>query len=106
MELLNDGWTEIKVAEVFGVLVRSLRRWEDNITVKGEVNPCSVLRGHPRILDAEVMEDFRVLIEESPTLYLDETVDYLAVVHEIHISTTALDNKGISWSTISTSAKS
>jgi len=86
MELLNDGWTEIEVAEVFGVSVRSLRRWEDDIAAKGEVNPRSVLRGHPRILDAAVMEDLWVLIEESPALYLDEIVDYLAVVHEIHIS--------------------
>ncbi|KAF8840029.1 hypothetical protein BDN67DRAFT_1053927 [Paxillus ammoniavirescens] len=38
------------------------------------------------------MEDLRVLIEESPTFYLHEIVDYLAVVHEIHISTTALHN--------------
>jgi transposase len=92
MELLNDEWTEIEVAEVFGVSVRSLRRWEDNFAVKGEINPCSVLRGHPRILDAAVMEDLWVLIEESPALYLDEIVDYLAVVHEIHISIITLHN--------------
>ncbi|KIJ12947.1 hypothetical protein PAXINDRAFT_136645 [Paxillus involutus ATCC 200175] len=92
MELLNDEWTEIEVAEVFGVSVRSLRRWEDNFAVKGEVSPRSVLRGHPRILDAAVMEDLWVLIEESPALYLDEIVDYLAVVHEIHISIIALHN--------------
>ncbi|KIJ14491.1 hypothetical protein PAXINDRAFT_42217, partial [Paxillus involutus ATCC 200175] len=41
LKLLNDGWTEIEVAEVFGVSVRSLRRWEDNIAAKGEVNPPS-----------------------------------------------------------------
>ncbi|KIJ09634.1 hypothetical protein PAXINDRAFT_87210 [Paxillus involutus ATCC 200175] len=90
MELLNDGWTEIEVAEVFGVSVRSLRRWEENTAAKGEVNPRSVLRGHLRILDAAVMEDLWVL--ESPALYLDEIIDYLAVVHEIHISIIALHN--------------
>ncbi|KAF8842974.1 hypothetical protein BDN67DRAFT_250621 [Paxillus ammoniavirescens] len=63
-ELLNDGWTEIEVAGVFGVSVRSLRRWKGNIAAKRKVNPRSVLRGYPRILDAAVMEDVRALAED------------------------------------------
>ena len=36
------------------------------------------------------MEDLQALLEELPTLYLDKIVDYLAVLHKIHISTTVL----------------
>jgi len=92
MELLNDGWTENDTAEVLGVSVRSIERWEVNLEVKGEVNPRSVLRGRPRILDPAVMEDLLALVGESPTLYLDEIVDYLSVIHNIYISRTALHN--------------
>ena len=88
--ILNNGWMVIETAEVLGVSARSLQRWEDIVAVKGEVNPRSVFRGHPRVLAPAAMEDLRALLEESPTLYLDEIVDYLAVIHEIHISTTAL----------------
>ena len=92
MELLSDGWTENNTAEVLGVSVRSTERWEVNLEVKGEVNPRSVLRRRLRILDPAVMEDLLALIAESPTLYLDEIVDYLSVIHNIHISRTALHN--------------
>lgn len=73
--------------------MRSLERWEDNPAGKGEVNR-SVLRGRPRILDPAVMEILLALIEESPILDLDEIVDYLAVIHDVHILRTTLRNRG------------
>ena len=36
------------------------------------------------------MEDVQALIMESPTLYIDEIKDYLAIIYEIHILTTGL----------------
>ena len=38
------------------------------------------------------MEDVQALIMELPTLYIDVIKDYLAVIHEINISTTELYN--------------
>ena len=62
---------------------RTIQQWEDNVAVKGEVNPHSVFWGYPRILAPTAMEDLRTLLKESPTLYLDEIVDYLTVIHRI-----------------------
>ena len=42
MELLNNGWTVTETVEVLGVSVRSIQQREDNVAVKGKVNPCSM----------------------------------------------------------------
>jgi len=57
---------------------------------KGRVDPPSFLRGRRRILSAGAIADLRELIHESPELFLDELRLWLALYHDIQISTTAL----------------
>ena len=56
----------------------------------GEVSPCSVLHGHSRIPEPTVIEGLWTLLKEYSTPSLDEIINYLAVIHEIHTSTTVL----------------
>jgi hypothetical protein len=51
-----------------------------------------VLRGRPRILSIDVIEDIQALIRETPSLYLDEILEWLALYHDQPISLTALHN--------------
>ncbi|KAF8798408.1 hypothetical protein BYT27DRAFT_7228453 [Phlegmacium glaucopus] len=90
LQLLEDGWEMHDIADVLGVSPKSIDRWHDNYQTQGCVNPLSSLRGRRRILSADVAEDLRNLIQESPELYLDEIGVWLALYHEVQISTTAL----------------
>ncbi|KAF8835834.1 hypothetical protein BDN67DRAFT_885285, partial [Paxillus ammoniavirescens] len=54
--------------------------------------PMSVLRGRPRLLHVAVMAELRALIQESPSLFLDEITNYILLMHEKRISITALHN--------------
>jgi transposase len=49
-----------------------------------------VLRGRPRILTSEMTEDLRQLISETPSVYLDEIAEWLAIYYDQPISLTAL----------------
>ncbi|KIK91910.1 hypothetical protein PAXRUDRAFT_606692 [Paxillus rubicundulus Ve08.2h10] len=64
--------------------------WEMDEVTEALVDPPSVLRGRPRILNAAVLTDLRDLIHETPSLFLDEIGDWLAIYHDQPISTTAL----------------
>ena len=54
--------------------------------VHGCVDPPSALYGRRRILTGEVIDELRELLQESPELYLDEIVEWLALYYYIHIS--------------------
>jgi transposase len=58
----------------------------------GRVDPPSMLRGRPRILTYGVTEDLRQLISQTPSVYLDEIAEWLAIYHGQPISITALGN--------------
>ncbi|KAH7917679.1 hypothetical protein BV22DRAFT_990757, partial [Leucogyrophana mollusca] len=88
--LLTEGWTADEVSDVLCVSCRSIRRWEAKMEENGCVDPPSVLRGRSHLLDPAVVEDLHGLILESPSLYLDEIQEYLALFHDLRISTTAL----------------
>ncbi|KAF8833246.1 hypothetical protein BDN67DRAFT_917373, partial [Paxillus ammoniavirescens] len=92
LEFLDTGWTLEEVGEIFNVLEKSIQCWEDKLIQKGEVSPTSVLRGRPRLLNVAVMAELRALIQESPSLFLDEISDYVSLMHEKCISITALHN--------------
>ncbi|KAH7918421.1 hypothetical protein BV22DRAFT_979142, partial [Leucogyrophana mollusca] len=92
LELLTEGWTADEVSDVLRVSCRSIRRWEAKMEESGCVDPPSVLRGCPRLLDPAVVEDLHGLILGSPSLYLNEIQEYLALFHDLCISTTALHN--------------
>ena len=90
LQLLADGWELHEIAGVLGVSPKSIDRWHDNYETLGRVDPLSFLRGRRRILSADVVEDLRDLIQETPELYLDEIGEWLALYHEVQISMTAL----------------
>ena len=101
LQLLEEGHDVLEIAEVLGVCYKSIERWEDNYNIRGCVNPPSFLRGRRRLLSEEVVTQLRVLIQETPDLFLDEIVDWLALYHDVPISITALyDNLqdlGLTW---------
>jgi transposase len=90
LQLIDEGWELEEVAEVLGVSSKSVERWENNYEVHGRVDPPSVLRGRPRLLTAQAIDDLHQLIQESPYLFLDEIGEWLALYHDQPISTTAL----------------
>jgi len=92
LQLIDEGWELAEVAEVLGVSSASVERWEDNYKLHGRVDPPSVLRGRPRLLNAQVIDDLHHFIQESPYLYLDEIREWLALYHDQPISMTALHN--------------
>ena len=49
--LLDKGWDMDDIAETLGVSTKSITRWEDKYEEFGLVDPPSVLRGRPRILN-------------------------------------------------------
>jgi transposase len=90
LQLIDEGWEMEDIANVLGVASKSIKRWTDNYDMHGRVDPPSVLRGRPRILNSEAISDLHELIRETPTLFLDEIGEWLALYHDQPISTTAL----------------
>jgi len=90
LHLLTEGWELPEIANVIGVSLKSINRWTDNHDRHGMVVPPSYHRGRRRLLSAEAIGDLNELIDESPELYLDEIGEWLALYHDIPMSTTAL----------------
>jgi len=90
LPLLEDGWEMNEIEDVLGMSSKSIDRWQDNYKMHGHVNPPSFLQGRWCILSAGVVDDLHDLMQESPELYLDEIGIWLALYHEVQISTTAL----------------
>ena len=80
---------------MLGVSSKSIERWDHKYnlykTHEG-VDPPSGLRWPPWILSTQAIDDFQELIREIPSLFLDEIGDWLALCHDMPISTTALHN--------------
>ena len=59
------------------------------------------VRGRPRLLNAQTIDDLHHLIQESPYLFLDEIGEWLALYHDQPISTMALHDNlrgiGLTW---------
>jgi transposase len=90
LQLLDSSWKLQDIADVLGVSPRSVDRWHNNYHTQGRVDPLSFLQGRRRILSADVVEELCDLIQESPGLYLDEIGLWLALYHDVQISTTGL----------------
>ncbi|KAF5378873.1 hypothetical protein D9615_006901 [Tricholomella constricta] len=90
LQLLDLGWEMHDIADTPGLSKKSTDRWVDNYETHGRVDPPSVLRGRPRILTQDALNDLQELIQESPSLFLDEIGEWLALYHNQPISTTAL----------------
>jgi transposase len=92
LQLLDQGWEIERIADVLGVSSKSIGRWLEKYAAYGRVDPPSVLRGRPRLLNVDITEDLRELISETPSLYLDEIREWLAIYYDQPISITALHN--------------
>ncbi|TFY79064.1 hypothetical protein EWM64_g4948 [Hericium alpestre] len=92
IELLEDGWGEDEIILALNVSRDSIRRWTAYAEQHGSVVPPHPHQGRPRLLNATIIEDMRSLLLDLPSLYLDEIVAWLAVVHDISISVGALHN--------------
>ena len=92
LQLINEGWEPAEVADVLGVSSKSIERWDHNYETHGCINPPSALRGRPRIINAQAADDLQELIRETPLLFLDKIGEWLALYHDISISTAAIHN--------------
>ena len=92
LHLLTEGWELPEIADVLSVSLKSIGRWADNYNQHGTVIPPSYHQGQRRLLNAEAISGLKELIDKSPELYLNEIGEWLALYHDIPMSTTALDN--------------
>ena len=90
LQLLENGYEMDEIANLLDMSSKSIERWQDNYETHGHVNPPTFLRGRRPILSINVLEELHELILESPGLYLDEIGIWLALYHDVQISTTAL----------------
>jgi transposase len=90
LQLIDEGWELAEVADVLGVSSKSIECWAHHYETHGCVDPPSALRGRPWIINAQVIDELHELIRETPSLFLDEIADWLALYHDMPISTTAL----------------
>ena len=67
--------------------------WEENYKVHGCVSPPKLIMGCPRLLLPDMIDDIQQLLQEDPSLLLDEIVEWLALYHNQPISTTTLHDK-------------
>ena len=73
-----------------GVLAQSIGQLQKNYTLHGCVKPLKSIKGRPRLLTGDMIDDIQLLLCEGPTLLLDEIKEWLALYHDQPISTTAL----------------
>jgi transposase len=90
LQLLNEGWDVGQIINALSVSSDSIQRWQDNYETYGCVNPLSVLQGCHRLLNTATIMDLHELIQESPSLFLDEIAEWLALYHDLPILITAL----------------
>jgi len=81
LQLLREGWELEDVTDALGVSSKSICRWSTNFETRGRVDPPAVLRGRPRLLNAEAIADLQELIQETPELFLSEIGEWLALYH-------------------------
>jgi transposase len=79
LQLIDEGWEMAEVAEVLNVSSKSIRRWDHHYETHGRVDPPSALRGRPRLMNAKAIEDLLELIHETPSLFLEEIGEWLAL---------------------------
>ena len=68
--------------EALSVLKKGINRWANNLEYEESVEAPLSFQGHLCILQAEVIADLVNLVHQNPTLYLDEIVEWLALVHD------------------------
>ena len=84
MHLYSTGWLPFDIVKVLGVSERSFWRWRKNLAVRGTVlsQPLPVPGRRP-ILTTTAAQDLYNLLEEYPSMYLDEIQQWLIIAHDI-----------------------
>lgn len=91
LSLWNHGWDLEDICEALGVSRASCYRWRKIVEEHGNVNrPPSPLVGRTRKITRAVLGAIEQLYSEDTDLFLDEVCMWLAVEHEIEISTSRL----------------
>ncbi|KAF8235255.1 hypothetical protein L208DRAFT_1258044, partial [Tricholoma matsutake] len=73
LQLIDEGWEMAEVVEVLNVSSKSIRCWDHHYEIHG----CAI-------------EDLHELIHETPSLFLEQIGEWLALYHDLPISTTTL----------------
>jgi transposase len=91
LRLWNVGWETEEICFALAISRSSMYRWQSIFDEHGTVNrPKSPLIGRPRILTRALMTAGQTLFQEESDLYLDEVVTWLALTHDIVISSSTL----------------
>lgn len=91
LRLWEAGWERSDICEALLVSQSSLYRWLDNYENLGSVvKPPSPLRGRRRTITRAVLTGLHLLLQDNPDAYLDELVWWLAIHHDIAISSSQL----------------
>ncbi|KAJ7230650.1 hypothetical protein GGX14DRAFT_344704 [Mycena pura] len=79
---IDDGLDVATVERLFQVSRRSLERWDQQVRERLTLaRKKSYLIGRPQTIPPDLLEVLRQLLDESPSLFLDEIAEYFAVVH-------------------------
>ncbi|KAJ6467608.1 hypothetical protein DFH09DRAFT_859043, partial [Mycena vulgaris] len=91
LRLWDLGWEEGDIMQALVVSRSSLYRWKKIFEELGtSERPPSPLRGRPRILTYAILSACHEIYQKEPDVYLEELRWYLAIHHDIIISTSAL----------------
>ncbi|KAF8835523.1 hypothetical protein BDN67DRAFT_867015, partial [Paxillus ammoniavirescens] len=91
LRLWEAGWTIEDICETLQVSRASLYHWDQIFQQLGDVErPPSPLRGPARILTRALLTACQDIFTQESDLFLDEVVLWLALVHNIQISTATL----------------
>lgn len=91
LRLWENGWEEHDICAALCVSRASLYRWQSIFDEFGAVRrPPSPLLGRTRIITRAVFSSLHLLLKDNPDTYLDELSYWLAVYHDIKISSSAL----------------
>lgn len=91
LRLWSSGWEIEDITAALGISRSSLYRWRDILQEYGNVvRPPSPLVGRTHILAREILTLTQELFAEESDLYLDEIVAWLAMEHDIALSSSTL----------------
>ena len=91
LRLWDSRWTIEDICAAFMVSRASIYRWQSIFDEYGSVNrPPSPLIGRTRTLTRALLTACQTLYEGDSDLYLDEVISWLAICHDIVISTSTL----------------
>ncbi|KAG2749004.1 Homeodomain-like protein, partial [Suillus brevipes Sb2] len=91
LRLWDHGWDLEDICEAFGVSERSCYRWRRIFEECGTATkPPSPLTGRTRTITRALLMAVEDLFAEDSDLFLDEVCTWLAIEHDIIVSTSTL----------------